>query len=143
LHEIVRAAFELAAEHLRAGRALDEYGIQQFILAAFERDGLHTDAAPIVGVNGHAADPHFVPTPESAWPVRPGDFLLIDLWAKEKAADSVYGDITWCGVCAPLPPTASRRSGRMRGPRRRLRVRPSAIRPPRCAASRSTTPPVG
>ncbi|HXM71332.1 MAG TPA: M24 family metallopeptidase, partial [Thermoanaerobaculia bacterium] len=32
-----------------------------------------------------------------------GDFLLIDLWAKERAPDSVYADITWCGVCAPSP----------------------------------------
>jgi Xaa-Pro aminopeptidase len=103
LHRIVRAAFDFTAERLRAGRPLDEYAVQQFIVAAFERDGLHTEAEPIVGINGHAADPHYVPTAESAWPVRPGDFLLIDLWAKEKAPESVYGDITWCGVCAPAP----------------------------------------
>jgi len=47
--------------------------------------------------------PHYRPGPETSAPIRRGDFLLIDLFAKEKAADSVYADITWCGVCAPSP----------------------------------------
>jgi len=77
--------------------------VQRFILESFERSGLHTEAPPIVGVNAHAADPHYEPTAESATPIRAGDFLLIDLWAKERSAGSVYADITWCGVCAAAP----------------------------------------
>ncbi len=42
-------------------------------------------------------------TRRSSSPILRGDFLLIDLWAKEKAPDSVYADITWCGVCAASP----------------------------------------
>ena len=36
-------------------------------------------------------------------PIERGQLLLIDLWAKEKAAGSIYADITWCGVTAPAP----------------------------------------
>ncbi len=103
LHRIVREAFALVADRLRAEQPLDEHAVQQFILGAFDRAGLHTEAEPIVGVNAHAADPHFEPTAATAWPIRTGDLLLIDLWAKEKAADSIYADITWCGVCAAAP----------------------------------------
>lgn len=103
LHRIVKEAFAFVSERLRGGEPVDEHGVQQFILHAFDRVGLHTEAEPIVGVNGHAADPHYEPTPKTSWPVQPGDFLLIDLWAKEKTADAIYGDITWCGVCAPSP----------------------------------------
>ena len=103
LHRIVKEAFGHVADRLRAGDPVDEHGIQQYILHAFDRVGLHTEAEPIVGVNGHAADPHYEPTPATSWPVQRGDFLLIDLWAKEKTADSIYGDITWCGVCASAP----------------------------------------
>jgi len=103
LHRIVKEAFAFVSERLRGGEPVDEHGVQQFILHAFDRVGLHTEAEPIVGVNGHAADPHYEPTPKTSWPVQPGDFLLIDLWAKEKTSDAVYGDITWCGVCAPAP----------------------------------------
>ncbi len=103
LHRIVREAFADVADHLRAGRDIDEYRVQQFVLEAFEKAGLHTFAPPIVGVNAHSADPHFEPTAETASPIRRGDFLLIDLWAKEKAPGSIYGDITWCGVCDAAP----------------------------------------
>ena len=103
LHRIALEAFALVSAHLGADRSIDEYRVQRFILEAFDQCGLHTEADPIIGVNEHSADPHFEPTPETASPIRRGDFLLIDLWAKEKAAGSVYADITWCGVCAEAP----------------------------------------
>jgi len=104
LHRIVREAFALVGDALRAGRTIDEYQVMRFIHESFDRAGLHTMADPIVGTNGHAADPHYEPTAESAWKIGKGDFLLIDLWAKEKAdPESVYADITWCGVCAASP----------------------------------------
>ncbi|KAB2968150.1 MAG: aminopeptidase P family protein [Thermoanaerobaculia bacterium] len=103
LHRIVREAFTLVAGHLRGEREIDERQVQRFILEAFEGVGLHTEADPIVGVNAHAADPHYEPTDGTSLPIREGDLLLIDLWAKEKTPESVYADITWCGVCAASP----------------------------------------
>jgi Xaa-Pro aminopeptidase len=103
LHEIVKAAFATVGDHLRQGQAIDEYAMQRFIVGAFARAGLTAEGDPIVGVNAHSADPHYQPGPSHSSPIRRGDFLLIDLWAKEKAAGSVYADITWCGVCAPAP----------------------------------------
>ena len=70
LHRIVKEAFADVAAGLRAGRPVDEHGVAQFLLRAFDRAGLTTEADPIVGVNAHAADPHYEPTAESAWPVR-------------------------------------------------------------------------
>ena len=103
LHEIVHAAFDEVGGALRAGRPIHEHEVQRFILDSFGRRGLHSEGSPIVGVNAHSADPHFhTPAADSA-PIREGDFLLIDLWAKELAPRSVYGDITWCAVCAPQP----------------------------------------
>jgi len=103
LHEIVRAAFDRVFDKLRAGGEDDEYAVQQFIVEQFERTGLWAENEPIVGVNAHSADPHYQPGPGSSSPIKRGDFLLIDLFAKEKAEGSVYADITWCGVCAPGP----------------------------------------
>ncbi len=103
LHSIVRAAFAKVGEALQRGDELDEYAVQRFIVERFEEAGLWAEADPIVGVNAHSADPHYQPGPEGSAPIRRGDFLLIDLWAKEKRPASVYADITWCGVCAPAP----------------------------------------
>ncbi len=103
LHRIVLEAFQRVAEALRRGDQIDEYAVQRFILDSFETPGLWAESDPIVGVNAHSADPHYQPGPDHSASIRKGDFLLIDLWAKEKAADSVYADITWCGVCAASP----------------------------------------
>jgi Xaa-Pro aminopeptidase len=103
LHQIVLAAFDEVGKALRTGREIDEYAVQKFVLESFERDRLRTDSDPIVGVNAHSADPHYQPGPDRSGPIRRDDFLLIDLWAKEKKPASIYADITWCGVCAPAP----------------------------------------
>lgn len=103
LHRIVKEAFARVADHLRDGESISELEVQHWILNAFAQAELWSEAPPIVGVNEHAADPHFTPDAETSRPIRRGDFLLIDLWAKEKPAESIYADITWCGVCAPSP----------------------------------------
>ncbi len=103
LHAIVLAAFDRVRGALGRGERLDEYTVQRGIVEAFGQAGLWTEADPIVAVNAHSADPHYQPGPEGSWPIQDGDFLLIDLWAKEKAPGSVYADITWCGVCAAAP----------------------------------------
>ena len=103
LHRIALEAFNRASAALRKGDQIDEYAVQRFILDAMDQAGLWTESDPIVGVNAHSADPHYQPGPGLSSPIRKGDFLLIDLWAKEKAAGSVYADITWVGVCAASP----------------------------------------
>lgn len=103
LHEIAHAAFARVGEALSTGREIDEHAVQRFILEQFERRGLWTESHPIVGVNANSADPHYQPGPERTAAIRRGDFLLVDLWAKEKRSGSVYADITWCGVCAASP----------------------------------------
>jgi Xaa-Pro aminopeptidase len=103
LHEIVKEAFAMVATKLRAGAEIDEYSVQQFIMESFDRGGLYTEAPPIVGVNANSADPHYQPSADLTAPIKQGDFLLIDLWAKGRSSESVYADICWCGVCAAEP----------------------------------------
>jgi Xaa-Pro aminopeptidase len=69
--------------------------VQQFILERFAARGMTTHHPPIVAINAHSADPHFEPTPTDSTPIRSGDFVLIDLWAKEP--QGVYADFTWTG----------------------------------------------
>jgi Xaa-Pro dipeptidase len=103
LHRIALEAFARVGATLRRGDEIDEYAVQRFILDAFEQVGLWAESDPIVGVNAHSADPHYQPGPDASSVIRKGDFLLIDLWAKEKTVGSVYADITWVGVCAASP----------------------------------------
>ena len=79
------------------GGRITEYEVQQQILAGFERRGLVTDHPPIVGAGPNSANPHYEPTEERSAEIREGDFLLIDLWAREAFPGAVFGDITWVG----------------------------------------------
>jgi Xaa-Pro dipeptidase len=98
-------AFALVASELRAGRTLTSYEVQQFIMRRYGEEGLTCmGEKPIVGTNEQPADPHFEPTPENTRPIRAGDTLLIDLWAKLDRPKAIFYDITWCGFVGTSPP---------------------------------------
>lgn len=97
-------AFGFVHDRLRARRLPTEVEVQQFILKELETRHLETDHPPIVAVNAHAADPHFIPTPENTWPIQPGSVLLVDLWARERSPHGVYADITWVAYTGSRPP---------------------------------------
>ena len=101
----VRAqAFALVRERTRNGVPLREVVVKILVRQGFAEAGLITDHGPIVGVNANASNPHYEPTEEASAPVRPGDWVLIDMWAKLDRPDAVYYDITWTGFCGDRPP---------------------------------------
>jgi len=100
----VRAeAFQWIGQQLKQQGQSNELAIAQFIRKRFVEMGLVAEDGPIVGVNAHSADPHYVPTAESSVPITAGDFVLIDLWAKLDQPAAVYYDITWTGYCGDEP----------------------------------------
>jgi len=105
VQKIKDEAFARIGSELRAGRTITPYDVQQFIARRFVEDGLDCLAEyPIVGTNEQPADPHFEPTPENARPIKQGDTVLIDLWAKLAQPGSIFYDITWCGFVGDRPP---------------------------------------
>jgi Xaa-Pro aminopeptidase len=108
--------------HMAAGRLIDEvrrqafvriasrepateFEIAEFIRRRFAGEGLITDHGPIVAVNANASNPHYEPVEGRSAEIRPGDLVLIDMWAKlAEPDDSVYYDITWTGFVGADPP---------------------------------------
>jgi Xaa-Pro dipeptidase len=97
VHEAIRLGFATIRDSVRSGRKIGEYDIQQEIVRLFDSRGLVADEPPIVAVNGHSANPHYSPGPDSLAPIGVGDFVLLDVWAKMKTPGAVYFDITWTG----------------------------------------------
>ena len=95
LRAIVDEAFAWVGTSLGERRGLTEYGLQQYILSRMQARGLVTSSPPITAVNVHSADPHYGPSAEASTPIRQGDLVLIDLWAKQPGQGAVYADITW------------------------------------------------
>jgi Xaa-Pro aminopeptidase len=101
-------AFDFIRTATRNGKAIDEHGVQQFVMRRFAESGMVTNHPPIVGVNVHAADSHYCPPESGSAPIRRGDLVLLDLWAKIDVPDGVYYDITWMAYCGDEVPAPMR-----------------------------------
>jgi len=99
---ITAAAFQEIGRRVRNG-GTNEYAMQQWFMEAFGRKDLVTDDPPIVGVNRNSGNPHYEPHAEGSSPIREGDFVLLDVWAKQNKPGAVYYDITWTGFVGPAP----------------------------------------
>lgn len=116
LGRIVNDAFQYTGANL--SESPTEFQVAEFIRARFREAGLESADGPIVAVNSHASDPHYEPAPQGSSAIRQGDWLLIDLWAKEAnppvsplgkggvegGQRSVYADITWVAYVGEAAP---------------------------------------
>jgi Xaa-Pro aminopeptidase len=109
--DIKDAAFDHIRQALRAGRPLTEYDVQELIMDRFRAAGLETEHRPVVAVNQNSGNPHYEPTPERHLPIRPGDWVLIDLWAREPGEENVFADMTWVGYAGDRPAVKAARDG--------------------------------
>jgi Xaa-Pro aminopeptidase len=90
---IAKEAFEKAGERANENSPLTEFQLKEWILERFAAANLETDHGPIVAIGPNAASPHYEPSAERSPPIRRGDILLIDLWAREP--NGVFADQTW------------------------------------------------
>ncbi len=91
--KVAREAMVFAGERASAGTPVAEHELQKWITDAFARGGLVTNNPPIVAAGANAADPHYSPSASNPRPIRRGEVLLIDLWAREPG--NIYADQTW------------------------------------------------
>jgi Xaa-Pro aminopeptidase len=105
LKRIVLDAFAYIGKAIKEKRKLTEYEVQQHILHLYDENGLTSNSPPIVAVNAHSGKPHYQPTATKFWEIKEGDFVLLDIWAKQKSpVDAVYADITWTGFVGEQVP---------------------------------------
>ena len=98
LDDILIEAFQVIGSRARSGTPATEYELKVWFQEAMQRQGLTTDHGPNVSVNRNTSDSHYDPTAEATKPIRSGDFLLIDIWARRDVPNSCWYDITWTGV---------------------------------------------
>ena len=105
--EVTDAAFGVAraliADRTAGGGTVEEAAVRDRIMDHFAAHGLTTYHPPIVARGPHSGDPHYETGTGSDTAVRPGDFVLIDLWAKRDEPDGVYSDLTRTAVVGREP----------------------------------------
>ena len=102
IDSITAAAFKEIGKRVRNG-GTTEHAIQSWFMEAFKRESLVTEDPPIVAVNGNSGNPHYEPSSAHSTPIREGDFVLLDVWAKKDKPGAVYYDITWTGFVGKAP----------------------------------------
>ncbi|MFL5460869.1 MAG: M24 family metallopeptidase [Gemmatimonadales bacterium] len=101
LADVARSGLQQA---IRETGALTETALQARVIAALEGRGLVLNEPPIVGFGPNSAKPHYEPRPGKDALLRPGDLVLLDLWAG-RSLDTVFADQTWIGFAGNhLPP---------------------------------------
>jgi Xaa-Pro aminopeptidase len=93
----------LAAVVRETEGGLTESALQARVIAAVEARGLVFDAPPIVAFGANSAKPHYEPHPGRDATLRPGDVVLLDLWAG-RSRSTVFADQTWIGFAGSRLP---------------------------------------
>ena len=104
IHKVIRQAFAAIKRSVEEGHPLTELELQRHMLEWFVVDEIEASDAPIVAVNAHSGDPHYSPREEGSSSIGRGDFVLLDVWGKQKSSDTVYFDITWTGYVGDTVP---------------------------------------
>jgi len=95
LTQIVMEAFRYVGQHLNDKPS--ELVVMDFIQKRFKQEGLETPDGPVVAVDSHSSDPHYLASEDTAMLISHGSWVLIDMWAKEHGPDGIFADITWVG----------------------------------------------
>lgn len=95
LMEVLFETFRQVGEASRNRVPLDEHQLQQSMCRRYRERGLESSSPPIVAVNQNSGNPHYEPRAGTSTPIRTGDLLLIDFWAKLSTPQAVYADYTW------------------------------------------------
>lgn len=103
IDNILAAGFEEIGRRAAAGDDFTEYDMILWFEEAMRRESLVWENRPNVSINENSSDSHYEPQPGSSRPIRTGDFLLIDIWARTNQPQSCYYDITWTAVIGREP----------------------------------------
>jgi Xaa-Pro aminopeptidase len=106
LAQVAHATFLRLGRAVQAGETVTESMAGEWVRTDIAARGAPVGADCICASTLGAADPHYSPVGAGAT-FRPGDLVLLDLWAKESDA-SVYADQTWMAYLGPTVPDRAR-----------------------------------
>jgi Xaa-Pro aminopeptidase len=104
LDEVLAAGWKHIGDAVRSGSGTSEFEVVSFLNEGIRRAGLWTDHGPNCSVGPNSADSHYEPDAATSRPIKSGDFVLIDIWAKlDNNPKAIWYDITWTGVVGREP----------------------------------------
>ena len=102
IDRILQAGWQELGAGVR-GTGANEFAMVEFFQRAMQSEGLVWEHGPNVSCGANSADSHYEPSAAHSLPIRNGDFVLIDIWARVDQPASCFYDITWTGVVGREP----------------------------------------
>lgn len=90
-------AWQLIADRCRSSKGIEESKVADAIIDFFNEHDCTASHRPIVARQEHSGLPHYDTGTGKQTLIREGDFVLIDLWARQDAPRSIYSDQTRVG----------------------------------------------
>ncbi|MDR3114539.1 MAG: aminopeptidase P family protein [Treponema sp.] len=97
LYDIIGIAWKAVQDAYTHHRTITEGELRSIMLEEFHRRKLVTDHPPLVATGVHSGNPHYDFSGSGA-PLRDGEVVQFDLWAKERGPQGIYADISWIGI---------------------------------------------
>ncbi|HET9947100.1 MAG TPA: M24 family metallopeptidase [Patescibacteria group bacterium] len=100
--KIVHAGWDFVREARRNKKEITDLDVENFILEQYKTHHLVVEPnVCIVSTNQHASNPHYWPTEENHFPIKPNSLLLFDVWARSEEVGSIYTDVTYMAWIGP------------------------------------------
>ncbi len=96
IHRILDHTFTWIRENINAGNAIDEWMLLQKMQQLIANEPIHMDSPPFFGVDEHACDPGYEPSPTGSKQIKEGSRLIIDIAGRLPQDNAIYYDVSWC-----------------------------------------------
>lgn len=101
IHRILDKTFAWIRSNLNAGRYIDEWMLLQEMNRLIAEEPLYMDTPPFFGIDDHASDPGYEPSPDGSRQIVEGSRLIIDIAGRLPSEDAIYYDVSWCMNVGP------------------------------------------
>ncbi len=96
IHRILDKTFAWIRQNLNEGNEINEWMMLLEMERLIAAEPIHMDSPPFFGIDEHACDPGYEPSPSSSKPIREGSRLIVDIAGRLPHENAVYYDISWC-----------------------------------------------
>lgn len=101
IHRILDGAFRWIRESLDAGLYIDEWALLKKFEQLIAQEDIYMDTPPFFGIDDHASDPGYEPSPEGSYQIKEGSRLIVDIEGRLPQDNAVFYDVSWCANVGP------------------------------------------
>jgi Xaa-Pro aminopeptidase len=104
LEEVAHLTWDLIREKLAKNEKITDLDAENFILDYYKQHAMvDIHEAAVVATNAKASDPHYCPTKDEFYEIKPNSVLLMDIWVKLAGERNIYADCTFMAWIGPDP----------------------------------------